>query len=394
VAVGVNHRELNLLLTSGRLFLGLAPDEEAVARLDPQLDWAALFDLAAKERMSGIAAVQLERLARIHSLRIPLEPFTRALRGTFAANGALFAELLGLRSALQKEGIRALLLKGGALTTTAYGGQLGLRPLSDLDLLVKESELPVVQRALLERGFREATSSGTLLTKGGIMFDLHTDLVNASRIRRRALAFQFDPETIWTKAVALDPGEPTFLILSPAHQFLHLAVHALKHSFSRLIWFLDLALVARQLDWEELLLQAQNTGTMRAVAYAVDGMTRLLGVRVPPGVWVSLPKLNSIERRFMDQVSERRSNEPAGELLVAFSIPSLVGRLGYLFEFTFPGRKVLSEVYPKSSASWFYLRRLGQILALAAMSLGNTLRSGTTVEMPTEESATRPAVGG
>jgi hypothetical protein len=181
------------------------------------------------------------------------------------------------------------------------------------------------------------------------MFDLHTDLVNASRIRRRALAFRFDPQTIWAKAVALDPGEPTFLVLSPAHQFLHLAVHALKHSFSRLIWFLDLALVARQLDWEELLLQAQNTGTMRSVAYAVDGMTRLLGVRVPPGAWVSLPRLNPIEKRFVDRVSERRSSEPAGELLVAFSIPSLLGRLGYLFEFTFPRRKVLSEVYPRTS---------------------------------------------
>ncbi|MGH9463062.1 MAG: nucleotidyltransferase domain-containing protein, partial [Vicinamibacteria bacterium] len=272
-----NANELRLLVTSARLFMGMGRDDEVIGCLSPQLDWDALSDLAAREGMSGIVAVQLERLTRTHHLRLPLEPFTRALRGTFATNGALFAELLGLRSELQKEGTRVLLLKGGALMTTAYGGQLGLRPLSDLDLLVKESELPVVRRALFERGFHPATPSGTLLTKGGAMFDLHTDLVNASRIRTRALAFQFDPETIWTKAVALDPGEPTFLILSPAHQFLHLAVHALKHSFSRLIWFLDLALVARQLDWEELLLQAQNTGTMRSVAYAVDGMTRLLG---------------------------------------------------------------------------------------------------------------------
>ena len=375
-------RELELLLTGGRLFLGNARDDEALACLGPDLDWSHLEEIASREGMSGVLAVQLERLARNHGLNLPLTPFSRALHGTFAANGALFSELLGLRSVLQKEGIRVLVLKGGALTTTAYGGQLGLRPLSDLDILVKEPDLPVVRKALLERGFRSPSPSGTLFTKGSAMFDIHTDLVNASRIRRRALAFRFDPDVIWAKAVALDPGDPSFLILSPALQFLHLAVHAQKHSFSRLIWFLDLALVARQLDWEELLLQAESTGTLRPVAYAATALERLLRVKIPPGVWVSLPTQNRMEKRFMDAVVERRSSEPAGELMVAFSIPSLMGRLAYLFEFTFPRRKVLSEVFPKSSAGWFYVRRVGQILALAVTYVRNAVRWGSPVEMP------------
>jgi hypothetical protein len=388
-----NPNESKLLVAAARLFMGIARDDEAVRCLSARLDWAALADLAAKEGMSGILSVQLDRLARTHRLELPAEPFAQALRGTFAANGALFAELLGLRLALQKAGTRALLLKGGALTTTAYGGQLGLRPLSDLDLLVRNSDLPAVRKALLERGFYCPTSSGTLFTKGAVMFDLHTDLVNASRIRKRALAFRFDPEAIWTKAVALDPGEPTFLILSPAHQFLHLAVHALKHSFSRLIWILDLALVARQLDWEELLLQAESTRTLRPVAYAASVLERLLRVKIPPGVWVSLPSLNPAEKRVLDAVVERRSSEPAGELLVTFSIPSLTGRLGYLLEFTFPRRQVLSEVFPESSPRWFYLGRMGQILGLAGTYLRSALGGGRPAGMPKTASTSRPAVG-
>jgi len=292
-----------------------------------------------------------------------LEPFSKALHRIFVSNGSLFAELLALRTALQREGLRVVLLKGGALTTTAYGGQLGLRPLSDLDLLLAETDLPLVRDMLFSRGFRSPGSSGTLFTKGPVMFDLHTDLINASRIRRRALAFRFDAEAVWAKAVALDLGDESLLTLSPAHQFLHLAVHAQKHSFSRLIWLIDLALVSRRLDWEEVLLEAEKTGTERPVAYAVSAMERLLAVKIPPGVWVSLPRLNRMESRFVDAVVARRAAEPTGELLVAFSIPSFLGKLGYLYEFTFPRHNVMREVFPGGATRWFYLRRLHQVIA-------------------------------
>ena len=355
--------ELDLLLAAGRLFLGNAEKEEVLECIGPSLDCAGLLELAGREGMSGVLALQLERLARTDRLELPLEAFSKALHTTFVSNGSLFAELLTLRGDLQKEGLRIILLKGGALTTTAYGGQVGLRPLSDLDLLVKETDLPAVRDMLLERGFRTPGSSGTLFTKGPVMFDLHTDLINASRIRRRALAYRFDAQTIWDKAVPLDPGDESLLTLPPAHQFLHLAVHAQKHSFSRLIWLVDLVLVSRRLDWEELLLEAEKTGTQRSVAYAVSAMEQLLAVKIPPGVRVSLPRLNRMECSFVDAVVARRASEPTGELLVAFSIPTTAGKLGYLYEFTFPRRKVLREVFPGGATRLFYLRRLRQVLA-------------------------------
>ncbi len=363
-----------MLLAAGRLFLGNAEKDEALECIGPSLDWAGLLELAGQEGMGGVLALQLEQLSRTHHLKLPLEPFSKALHGIFVSNGSLFAELLTLRTALQREGLRVVLLKGGALTTTAYGGQLGLRPLSDLDLLVDETDLPRVRDMLFERGFRSPGSSGTLFTKGPVMFDLHTDLLNASRIRRRALAFQFDAEAVWAKAVALDPGDNSLLTLSPAHQFLHLAVHAQKHSFSRLIWLIDLALVSRRLDWEELLLQAEKTRTQRPVAYAVSAMERLLAVKIPPGVWVSLPRLNRMECKFVDAVVARRAAEATGELLVAFSIPSFLGKLGYLYEFTFPRHNVMREVFPGGATRWFYLRRLHQVIAWGWNHLVQALR--------------------
>jgi len=355
--------ELQLLLTCGRLFLGTAQDEEALTLLHLPLNWAHLLEKAGEEGMSGILALQLWRLARAYPLNLPLDPAIQALHHIFALNGALFAELSALCGEFRQRGLQAILLKGGALIETVYRGHPGLRPLSDLDLLIKTSDLPAVTEILEKQGFRPLPSS-TFFLKGSAAFDLHTDLIGAARIRRRALAFGFAPQSIWQAALPLDHDDPTFLILSPTHQVLHLAVHALKHSFSRLIWFVDLGLVLKKVRWEELLDQAYASGTLRPLAYALWGLKRLMGVEVPPGILARLPRLNWVEQAFLHGVVNRQRLEPLGEGLVAFSIPGLLARLGYLVELGFPRREVLAEVFP-STPSWFlYPRRLLQVMTL------------------------------
>ena len=367
-------RELDLLLAGGRLFLGNARDDEALECIGPALDWSRLLEMAGKEGMSGVLALQLERLTRTYRLKLPVEPFSQALHGTFASNGRVFAALSSLRAVLEQHGIQVIVLKGGALIRTVYRGQLGLRPLSDIDLLIKSSDLDLIQRALHRRGFRSIFPSGTFLTNGPVAFDLHLDLVGSARIRRRAQAFRFDPNELWKKALPLDDLDGSLLVLSPTHQFLHLAVHAQKHSFSRLIWLVDLALVYRQLSWVELIEEARRTGTLRPVAYALRSIDRLFGTEVPEDVWEALPRLNWIERKFVKAVAGRRAAEPQGELLVALSIPSLVGKLAYLLEFAFPRPRVLAEVFSTTPSVWFYPRRAGEILAQGAAQVLRAIR--------------------
>ncbi|MFN3476315.1 MAG: nucleotidyltransferase family protein [Candidatus Methylomirabilales bacterium] len=383
--------ELRFLLTCGRLVLGTAQEEEALTLLRLPLNWASLFEMAEKEGMGGVLAFQLRRLAQAHHpksthLRYPRTTaplhsntpaqMTQALHGIFARNGALFAELSALREGLRCQGLQVILLKGGALIETVYRGHLGLRPLSDLDLLVKPADLPAVRQLLQDRGFRPLSPSSTFFLNGSAAFDLHTDLMGTTRIRRRRLAFRFDDEALWREASPLLPSplegegegfyDPTLLVLSPPYQFLHLAVHALKHSFSRLIWFADLGLLvgAGCVKWEELVDRAEATGTLRPLAYALWGLKRLMGVKIPPEVLAWLPRLNWFEQAFLHGVVNRKAMNPIGEGLVAFSIPGLLAKLGYLLEFGFPRREVLAEIFP-STPSWFlYPRRLLQGVAL------------------------------
>ncbi len=227
---------------------------------------------------------------------------------------------------------------------------------------VKSAELSIVRAALHDLGFVTPSSSSSLFTKGLVAFDLHTDLIGSARIRRRASAFRLDSLCLWEKALPLERDADELLVLSNPHQFLHLAVHALKHSYTRLVWLVDLALVSRRIDWSELLDEAEASGTMRALAYAVRGLESLLGVTIPPGVTDALPPLHRLERVFVSRVATRTETMHLGELAVACSIPTRRGKMGYLFELAFPRRRVLAELYPGTPRWLLFPRRCAQIL--------------------------------
>lgn len=375
-------QESDLIQALARRFLGASQDEDVLAYLRQPIDWVYLEEISSMEGMGGLLATQLHGLARSHALDLPLGDLSKLLRDVFACNGGLVAELSSLRTVLEQHGIQVIVLKGGALISTVYRRQLGMRPLSDIDLLIKASDLDLIQQALQQRGFRSIFPSGTFLTNGPVAFDLHLDLVGSARIRRRAEAFRFDPNELWKKALPLDGVDESLLVLSPTHQFLHLSVHGQKHSFSRLIWLVDLALVCRQVSWGELIEEARRTGTLRPVAYALSSIAGLFGTKVPQDVWGALPRLNWIERRFVTAVVGRRAAEPEGELLVAFSIPSLLGKLSYLLEFAFPRPHVLAEVFPTTPAVWFYPRRAGEILAQGAAQVLRVVRQAGRLEIP------------
>ena len=61
-------------------------------------------------------------------------------------------EIVG--QAFQRQGIECILLKGADLLSRLYGVR-GTRPLSDVDLLVHEQDLPAIHRLLIETGFTQ-----------------------------------------------------------------------------------------------------------------------------------------------------------------------------------------------------------------------------------------------
>src|SRR5881296_1192331 len=69
-----------------------------------------------------------------------------------SGNKIKFEKLRAVLSQMQKEGIDCILLKGADLIPRLYG-VLGARPMVDVDLLVREQDLPALDHLLTHLGY-------------------------------------------------------------------------------------------------------------------------------------------------------------------------------------------------------------------------------------------------
>ncbi len=182
----------------------------------------------------------------------------------------LFNELKTILRRFQALGIPNILLKGVALSKEIYGG-VALRPLTDMDLLVRPGETKSALRELKllgyeslmpERGVNSSLlfENEVLLVKPGpirTVIEIHWSLLDSPYYQH-----YLDMNWFWQTAAKLDFfGAPTF-IFSPEAQLLHLCSHLmLHHSGRRLLWQHDIAEVIMHyndtIDWGELLDRAK-----------------------------------------------------------------------------------------------------------------------------------------
>ena len=83
-----------------------------------------------------------------------LDDLAEAYSQVSLINKRLLDECEVVGQTFHQKGIECILLKGADLLSRLYGMR-GPRPLSDVDLLVHEQDLPVIHRLLMETGFTQ-----------------------------------------------------------------------------------------------------------------------------------------------------------------------------------------------------------------------------------------------
>lgn len=342
---------MSYLLDQARAYLGL-PTEGA----PPPPDWPAALREA---RAEGLAALLAFRLCEAGD---PPDEARAVLMSDFGWTARVDEVLRRIGEDLESRGTRVIVLKGGALARTVYGAFPALRPVSDLDLFVRAGDEAIVHQASAVPGIP-------------VPVDLHRSLLNADRIPTRDLAFRFPEEELWAESLPLPGGPASLRMLGPRHLAPSLAVHALKHSFSRLSWLLDLALVLRDEDPQVVLEGARRAHAERPLACSLWLLEELFGFRTD--LRRRLPRLNLVELWYLRRVARRRQSHLLGELLVGFSVPGPLGPLRHLWANLFPPREVLRGLFPGVPDWQLPWRRLAQ-LARAVRGDAGTGRSART----------------
>ncbi|MGD2147174.1 MAG: nucleotidyltransferase family protein [Anaerolineae bacterium] len=209
----------------------------------------------------------------------------------------------GLEEALRllaQQGVPVILLKGAALAEGLYGN-LALRPMADIDLLVHERHVPLALESLSDLGYRYSGDSNLqpqdvhanqLMLRGpepiAALIEVHWALFWFPYYQRSV-----SDEWLWSTARAVRVGDVSALALGPEALLLHLCGHLLHHYGGdggpfRLLWIHDVVeFIQRhgcEVDWEMLIEQARDSDLVLALRQVFDQLADEWGAPIPAEV--------------------------------------------------------------------------------------------------------------
>ncbi|MDP2939669.1 MAG: nucleotidyltransferase family protein [Candidatus Omnitrophota bacterium] len=271
-------------------------DDEIKERLKSlaasHLDWFSLVEKAARQGVAQFLYLHLSMLDEVWST-IPKESKDRLKQFYYKIlerNWLIQLELHKVVLLLNQEGIEAIVLKGASLLETVYKN-IGLRPMSDVDLLVKRKNLTKIRAVLQGAGYQKPDfldqeslekfgGEVYLYKEGGVFLDIHTNL---SQYERFQDVFRIDlDEEIWNKSKIIKGSQGDLRILNPNHLIMHLCMHhAIVHSFAGLFRFCDIREVIltyqKDIDWPYLIVKARLYKMKRIVYYSLVLTQQLFG---------------------------------------------------------------------------------------------------------------------
>jgi len=351
--------------------------------LQKDIHWEHLVMLAETEGVAGLLFHHLKNRGLIDLLS---KSILRNLENTYHQTTqntlAIVAKAVALSALLKQAQIPIVALQG--LSVVRLYRDPGLRPMLDADLMVKPGDKERLKGLLWEAGYRTPYFMySDRLSKDGLFLDIHTHILNLDRIQNRRYLFPEDLTPMWERAIPYFDQHDYLLVLDPYDNIIALAAHALKHSYSRLIWLADLhesllSLADNPDAWEEMVERARFWKQERVVLYATILMERIFDLKVP--VWVKsdlgIQRLNVFEKHLIRLKLRGLSSNELCIALWLCNINGIGNKLKFITETVFPRKEIMSQIFPRSSGKvkrFDYAKRIVNTIILLCKNLGHTL---------------------
>ncbi|OQA02323.1 MAG: hypothetical protein BWY70_00046 [Bacteroidetes bacterium ADurb.Bin408] len=231
--------------------------------LKNQVDWSFFVQFSVSQ---GTAPFFYKIIKEHHLETLVPESVFNAVQGSYyhvlSKNVRAQEELKKILKIFNDASIKTLLIKGMASAEYIYGDP-GLRPMSDIDLLVENKQLLTAEQLLFDMGFvnTEPYKSYKLRTlniynhlnafqNSRVKIELHHDLSSSHHIIR------FPTEKVWDGAQIVNFGDENTHILKDEWNLIYLSIHLVSHFIKkniRLNNFVDIAELIKvkqdKIDW-------------------------------------------------------------------------------------------------------------------------------------------------
>ena len=370
-------------------------------------DWDKLCQTAIDERVAPLLFKSLQKSKPGFASNIP-EDILNQLRiryyETWFRNEALYQELEDILKTLESGGIEAVVLKGACLATSVYP-DFGLRPMSDLDILVQEPQITDAVRIVGSMGYfehypstrpdvNEIVSHHVKLKKTNdrvFYLELHTYLIGGE-----ALIYSVPVDWFWEQTEPFSgeyqksSGDKKLVNFVSAYQFnpsaqlMHLCAHAvLLHGLgdTQLIWLYDIhALVEKMgevIDWRLVSDQAKIYNWSDAVNAALTKVQGMFDTDIPSEVLSDLEYFSDERLRALIDIKSAPIETRMVEELYKLIGMSWRGRIKFVSALVFPSPDFMRWRYQPSRSltlPFFYLVRWKDIFIDGLKSLPHFFR--------------------
>jgi Uncharacterised nucleotidyltransferase/Transglutaminase-like superfamily len=363
--------------------------------LSGPLNWEFIAAAARSCNISQLLYYNLKCLPNRNSVPAPvMEGLRKAYHETTARNLYIYAELKTILDAFHRAGIEAIALKGAALAGVVYP-DVGLRPMIDIDLLVKEDELAVADRVMTGLDYSSLHHPQSEQWHSRTHFHLPP-----YRHARKPVVVEIhwhvtgnfcnaDMGKWWERAISWDLKGYRIVVPSPEDMLIHLCIHLFNHGYENgfiLRCLCDILETLRHygdgIDWK--LLQAEIT--QQGIERQVHSILRL--ARKFYASWEDsfVPlNLDHADHHFIRTLESSlfvdNGDAPINpHLLKSMMFDGLARKIRYLLPRIFPSRRQMAERYPSSTFPLmvipYYLVRPVHLLARYGRSAMKIFRTG------------------
>ncbi len=364
--------------TKPKHILGLL--QETHAGPVPSINWPSVLSVAFAEHLQGLLYQNAARLAAP-------APVVRTLQNAYyhqvTANLVRIRALDSLEAALTGSGIEVMVLKGAALLDSVYADP-GLRPMEDIDLLIRPADREPFERLLTACGYNPDPVFSHLFCRNGVTFDLHSHPLNVDRVAGRHHLFPGGADALWRDSVSWRSGFRHIRRPDAADHLILLTHHMIKHSVSKMIWLVDIHRLLKNRDplfFCRLNRKISAWHQERPVAFMIYLLYSLFGEK-PSGIWIGTDPeklLSRFERAVLDIRIRGCGIGDLGNILWLRCLPDHGNAFRFAIETLFPPEKVLMREQCRNTASsrgGAYFYRSGEIIRRVLSSLMLLARGG------------------
>lgn len=214
--------------------------EEINSLLSCQIKWDELLNTAFSQGIAPLVYKSLKDIPeKAHVPEDVMGKLKMAYHGNVARNMYLYSELELILRAFDEKGIEVMLLKGIALAGTVYG-DIGLREMGDIDLLVKEEHLPLAKTIMSELNYEMQRNGRTeewyranhfhlppfVHKEKSIVVEIHWKVAQDS--------VGINVNNWWERAKGLKWEKTSLLITAPEDMMLHICLSLYHGSYKKM----------------------------------------------------------------------------------------------------------------------------------------------------------------